>query len=71
MYYIKKVGRVFMIELKNIKFGKNYFIIKGFVVSSIIPIIILVYTVFIALLVTTSSISKISKVKSIDVILNK
>lgn len=60
-----------MIELENVKFGKNYFIIKGFVVSSIIPIVILVYTFFIALLVTTSSISKISKVKSIDVILNK
>ncbi len=60
-----------MIELENVKFGRNYFIIKGFVLSPIIPIVMLVYTFFIALLVTTSSISKISKVKSIDVILNK
>lgn len=52
-------------------FGKNYFIIKGFVVSPITPIVMLVYTFFIALLVTSTSVSKISKVKPIDAILNK
>ncbi len=57
--------------LNSYIFGKYYFIIKGFVVSPITPIVMLVYTFFIALLVTSSSISKISKVKPIDAILNK
>ncbi len=52
-------------------FGKNYFIIKGFVVNPITPIVMLIYTFFIALLVTSASVSKISKVKPIDAILNK
>lgn len=57
--------------LNNYIFGKNYFIIKGFVVSPLTPIVMLVYTFFIALLVTSASVSKISKVKPIDAILNK
>lgn len=52
-------------------FGKNYFIIKGFVVSPLTPIVMLIFTFFIALLVTSASVSKISKVKPIDAILNK
>ena len=52
-------------------FGNLYFVLNGIVTHPLIPIIMFIYTVFIALFVTVSSTKRITSIKPIDAILNK
>ncbi len=52
-------------------FGNSYFIMRGIIMHPLIPIITLALTIFIALFVTTASITRITKIKPIDIILNR
>ena len=57
--------------LNNNIFGDLYFTLNGIVTHPLIPLIMFVYTIFIALFITIISISRISNIKPIDAILNK
>lgn len=57
--------------LNNSLFGNSYFELNGIVMHPLIPIIMFIYTIFIALFVSGVSISRITKIKPIDAILNK
>ena len=52
-------------------FGNSYFIMRGIIMHPLIPIITLALTIFIALFVTTAPITRITKIKPIDIILNR
>jgi len=57
--------------LNNSIFGSMYFTLNGVVINPIVPIIMFIYTIAIALFITITSISRITKIKPIDAILNK
>ena len=57
--------------LNNNIFGDLYFTLNGIVTHPLIPLIMFIYTIFIALFITSVSIKRISNVKPIDAILNK
>ena len=52
-------------------FGGKYYILNGIVTHPLVPIIMLLYTLLIAIFITCSSVSRITKIKPIDAILNK
>ena len=52
-------------------FGDKYYILNGIVTHPLVPIIMLLYTLLIAIFITCSSVSRITKIKPIDAILNK
>lgn len=57
--------------LNNSLYGDKYYILKGIVTHPLVPIIMFSYTIFIAIFITCVSISRITKIKPIDAILNK
>ncbi len=57
--------------LNNSLFGNMYYTLNGIVMHPIIPIFMLVYILAISILITVSSIGRITKIKPIDAILNK
>ncbi len=57
--------------LNQSMFGHLYYTLNGIVTHPLIPIIMFVYTICIAVLITTFSIHRIVKIKPIDAILNK
>ncbi len=57
--------------LNNILFSKYYYVINGIVTSPLIPIILFGFTIFIGIFITIVSISRITKIKPIEAILNK
>ncbi len=52
-------------------FSNLYYTLNGIVTHPLVPIIMLLYTLAIALLITSLSITRITKIKPIDAILNK
>lgn len=52
-------------------FSNLYYTLNGIVTHPLVPIIMLIYTIAIALLITSISINRITKIKPIDAILNK
>ena len=57
--------------LNNSLFGEEYLILNGIVTHPLVPILMLLFTLFIALFVTFTSVGRITKIKPIDAILNK
>ena len=57
--------------LNNSLFGNMYYILNGIVKHPFVPIIMFIYTITIAILITVVSINRITKIKPIDAILNK
>ena len=57
--------------LNNSIFGSMYYTLNGIVKNPFIPIIMFVYTIVIANLITIISMSKVTKIRPIDAILNK
>lgn len=57
--------------LNNSLFGDYYFVLNGIVTHPLVPILMLLFTLFIALFVTFTSVGRITKIKPIDAILNK
>ncbi len=57
--------------LNNSLFGNMYYTLNGIVTHPLVPIIMLIYTIVIALVITIISISRITNIKPIDAILNK
>ena len=57
--------------LNNSIFGNRGFIFNGIVTHPLVPIMMLIYTIIISVIITVISLSKITKIKPIDAILNK
>ena len=57
--------------LNNSLFGDEYLILNGIVAHPLVVVLMLLFTLFIALFVTVTSVSRITKIKPIDAILNK
>lgn len=57
--------------LNNSLFGDQYFVLNGIVTHPLVPILMVLFTLFIALFVTFTSVGRITKIKPIDAILNK
>lgn len=57
--------------LNNSLFKDSFILINGFVINPYTIILLFIYVIIISILVTTSLIGRISKIKPIDVILNK
>ncbi len=57
--------------LNNSLFGDKYFVLKGIITHPLVPILMFIFTLFIALFVTFTSVGRITKIKPIDAILNK
>ena len=57
--------------LNNSIFGSRGFIFNGIVTHPLVPIIMFIYTIIISIIITVISLSKITKIKPIDAILNK
>ena len=57
--------------LNKSMFGNAYYILNGIVTHPLVPIIMLGYTLIIAIIITIVSISRITSIKPIDAILNK
>ncbi len=57
--------------LNNSLFKDSFILINGFVINPYTIILLFIYVIIISVLVTTSLIGRISKIKPIDVILNK
>ena len=57
--------------LNNSLFGDEYLILNGIVAHPLVVVLMFLFTLFIALFVTVTSVSRITKIKPIDAILNK
>ena len=57
--------------LNNSIFGNRGFIFNGIVTHPLVPILMFIYTIVISIIITFISLSKITKIKPIDAILNK
>ena len=57
--------------LNNSIFGNRGFIFNGIVTHPLVPILMFIYTIIISIIITVISLSKITKIKPIDAILNK
>ena len=57
--------------LNNSIFGNKGFIFNGIVTHPLVPILMFIYTIIISIIITIISLSKITKIKPIDAILNK
>ena len=57
--------------LNNSIFGNRGFIFNGIVTHPLVPILMFIYTIIISIIITIISLSKITKIKPIDAILNK
>ena len=57
--------------LNNSIFGNRGFIFNGIVTHPLVPVIMFIYTIIISIIITIISLSKITKIKPIDAILNK
>ena len=57
--------------LNNSLFGDKTYILNGIVTNPWVPVIMFVYTIIISIIITIISLSKITKIKPIDAILNK
>ena len=57
--------------LNNSLFGNKTYILNGIVTNPWVPVIMFVYTIIISIIITIISLSKITKIKPIDAILNK
>lgn len=71
-WVISIIGWNFVCNILNKTiFGSMYYTLNGFIKNPLVPIILLVFIIFVSILITSSLISKISKVRPIDAILNK
>ena len=71
-WIISIIGWNYICDLLNKSmFDNAYYILKGFVKSSLIPIGMFIFTVIISIIITAISIRKTNKIKPIDAILNK
>ena len=71
-WIISIIGWNYICDLLNKSmFNNAYYILKGFVKSSLIPIGMFIFTVIISIIITAISIRKTNKIKPIDAILNK
>ena len=57
--------------LNNSLFGDKTYILNGIVTNPLVPILMFIYTIVISIIITFISLSKITKIKPIDAILNK
>ena len=57
--------------LNNSLFGDEYLILNGIVAHPLVVVLMFLFTLFIALFVTVTSVSRITKIKPIDALLNK
>ena len=57
--------------LNKSMFGNMYYTVNGIVTHPLVPLIMLIYTITIALMITVLSISRITNIKPIDAINNK
>ncbi len=57
--------------LNNSLFGDKTYILNGIVTNPLVPILMFIYTIIISIIITVISLSKITKIKPIDAILNK
>lgn len=57
--------------LNNSLFGDKTYILNGIVTNPLVPILMFIYTIIISIIITIISLSKITKIKPIDAILNK
>ncbi len=57
--------------LNNSLFGDKTYILNGIVTNPWVPILMFIYTIIISIIITVISLSKITKIKPIDAILNK
>jgi ABC-type lipoprotein export system ATPase subunit/cell division protein FtsL len=57
--------------LNNSMFGKNYYTLNGIITNPLVPLIMLAFTITIAIVITVTSINRTTKIKPIDAILNK
>ena len=57
--------------LNNSLFGDKTYILNGIVTNPWVPVIMFIYTIIISIIITIISLSKITKIKPIDAILNK
>ena len=57
--------------LNNSLFGEKTYILNGIVTNPLVPILMFIYTIIISIIITIISLSKITKIKPIDAILNK
>lgn len=57
--------------LNNSIFSNRGFIFNGIVTNPLVPILMFIYTIIISIIITIISLSKITKIKPIDAILNK
>ena len=71
-FVLSVFGFYFVCDILNNSLFKDLFIlINGFVINPYTIILLFIYVIIISVLVTTSLIGRISKIKPIDVILNK
>lgn len=71
-WFLSVIGWIFVCNLlNNSLFGKMYYELNGIVKHPLVPIIMLIYTMLIAVLITAVSTGRTYKIKPIDVILNK
>ena len=57
--------------LNNSLFGDKTYILNGIVTNPLVPVLMFIYTILISIIITIISLSKITKIKPIDAILNK
>ena len=71
-WIISVIGWNYICDLLNTNmFGNAYYILKGFVKSSLIPIGMFIFTIIISIIITAIAIRKTNKIKPIDAILNR
>ena len=71
-WIISIIGWNYTCDLLNKSmFGNAYYILNGFVKSSLIPIGMFIFTIIISVIITAIAIRKTNKIKPIDAILNK
>ena len=69
---ISIIGWIISCNLLNHSLYKNhYFIIEGIIMHPLVPIVMFVYTIMVAILITSVSIGRTTKIKPIDAINNK
>ena len=71
-WFISIIGWIVVCKiLNNYMFGNSYYILNGIVSHPLVPIIMLAYTLIIAMFITIVSINRVTRIKPIDAILNK
>ena len=57
--------------LNHSLFGDKTYLLKGIITNQLVPVLMFIYTIIISIIITIISLSKITKIKPIEAILNK